>query len=244
MSSLVVVLAVIGCAGAPLTQQLQSSSERDLLQRVHRYVTLTLDDKHPAAARLGLARSTTIREMQALQPKQRPNSRAFAELSFTLALLGHHVRANTERILRPYRLWRSSSMAWQREYSNNGDNGGYDIRHLDEIPALLAELIKRLKQPAVIRELLDLQGLDGAAAETASLSIYDGWKAQPEAVLKAVNGNSGRSRNLAEAIAFQTWDAPANRQKDLSTLVRFTRSKSTAVSSSAKRVMALVRKAN
>lgn len=181
-----------------------SSGDKALLSRLHLAVG-QLSDKRVAMRRFEQrAPRADIPHFRRLQLHVRPNSAAYAETSFVLAYHGVEYEANIRRLLRPYRLWRSSPGRWAREYTSEKEEQGEgyldQLTSLEGIPFALNLLYLKHHDLTSLGTWLDLR-LDGAYAEGSHQELGELWKRHRVDMLKAAARSRARQGNLAAALS-------------------------------------------
>ena len=179
-------------AGTPLTY-----TDQKFLAHIH-HATSRLTDKKSAFLRFD--KEVTLADAQQcrkLQHQVTVNSESYVELGFVQAYYGMDYAANLQRVLRPYRVWRTDNRRWVEEYSKKIT----PWTDVEETPLILNLLYLRRHDLRSLGTWLDL-GLDGASAEVSDDSLGELWKRHQRDMLAASDGHPRRIENLTTALMF------------------------------------------
>ena len=228
-----VVLALFGVGGV------ETTSQTTFLNRVHRALANPSDKK---AWFIGFEKRVKPADAQTARkiiPTLKPNSRAYAELSFVQAYYGVDLPASLDRVQRPYTLWHRHTKQWDQEYGSVQEKYP-DLRVNEMIVPILNLLYLKRHDPQILGRWLDLK-LDGGWAEDNSSDLAEFWKRHAGEMIRIAGLKQSRVDLLAENLAFERLDASygtvsysADRRKLLAEIAPYKRSKNPQMAWAAK----------
>ena len=174
-----------------------------------------------------------------LQAKVAPNSGYYADCAFVQAWYGIDYAANLQRITRPYRLWKTNSSRWEKEYTQANDNVSTDI---DSCYSLLNWLYLKHHDLKSLGAWEDLT-LDGAPAEGSGDDLYELWDSHAKDMLRAAYGHPRRINNLAETLNWGHEEAgdKDHTKEEIADVRPYLRSKDKRVASAAQSLVETLR---
>lgn len=189
------VLALFGFGGV------KASEQTTLLNRVHRALANPSDKKAWFTGFEKRVKPADAQTARRIIPTLKPNSRAYAELSFVQAYYGVDLPASLDRVQRPHKLKENQ---WEQEYRQAEENYP-DLRHSEMIVPILNLLYLKRHDPQILGRWLDLD-LNGAKAEQNSTEIEEFWKRHAGVMIRVAGLKPSRIKLLAENLAFERLD--------------------------------------
>ncbi len=183
--------------------RIEKSPPPPLLKRVHRALSGASDKK---AWFVRFEKQVTPADALAsrkLIPTLKPNSLAFAELSFVQAYYGVDLPQSLDRVQRPYLLWRHKINQWGTEYAA-ANKADFDLRSNDNVVLVLNLLYLKRYDPQILGRWLDLK-LDGSWAENNSFELASFWQRHAGEMIRSASDKPSRVKRLAQLLAFERY---------------------------------------
>jgi len=194
-----VMLAIFGFGGV------KTSEQTTLLNRVHRALANPSDKKAWFIGFEKRVKPTDAQTARKIISMLKPNSRAYAELSFVQAYYGVDLPASLDRVQRPYTLWHRHVNQWVREYDFKVQQDYSDLRSNEMIVPILNLLYLKRYDPQILGRWLDLK-LDGAWAEGNADEIGAFWQRHAGEMIRVAGLKPSRTKLLAENLYFLRLD--------------------------------------
>ena len=181
--------------------RVEAPSDAAMLNRVHRALAAPNDKKAWFIRFEQLVKPADAQRARVLLPTLKPNSRAFAELSFVQAYYGVNLPASLDRVQRPILLGKSNYKQWEIEY-REAEQSYPDIRMQEFFDFNLNLLYLKRHDPQILGRWLDLQ-IRGALAEANSSGLAEFWVRHKGEMIRVASLKSSRIKLLAKNLAFE-----------------------------------------